>query len=90
MGADSMFLAGIIVFFYKTIYTIYIVNNNLKGWYKIMTDLEKRYQRVIKKIGYTKMLGLPKQIKKIVHDTKDLKIKVELLEEIEKYYNSSR
>ena len=49
-----------------------------------MTTLEKRYQNAIKKIGHTQMLELPKQIKEILQNTKDLKTKVELLEEIAK------
>lgn len=49
-----------------------------------MTTLEKRYQKAIEKIGHDKMLELPKQIKELLHNTKDLKIKVKLLEEIAK------
>lgn len=49
-----------------------------------MTMLEKRYERAIKKIGYAKMIELPKRIKEILQNTKDLETKVKLLEEIAK------
>jgi hypothetical protein len=50
-----------------------------------MTTLEKRYHAAIIKIGYEKIFSLPEQIKKLLMNTRDLKTKTELLEEIEKY-----
>lgn len=50
-----------------------------------MTTLEKRYHAAIIKIGYEKILSFPEQIKKLLVNTRDLKTKTELLEEIEKY-----
>lgn len=49
-----------------------------------MTALEKRYQVAIDKIGHARLLNLPEQIKELLKNTKDLKTKTELLEEIAK------
>ena len=49
-----------------------------------MTTLEKRYQAAIAKIGHTRLLNLPEQIKELLKNAKDLKTKTELLEEIAK------
>ena len=50
----------------------------------MMTTLEKRYQVSIDKIGHARLLNLPEQIKELLKNTKDLKTKTELLEEIAK------
>ena len=50
----------------------------------MMTALEKRYQVSIDKIGHERLLNLPKQIKELLQNTKDLKAKTEMLEEIAK------
>lgn len=52
----------------------------------MMTALEKRYQVAIDKIGHARLLNLPEQIKELLKNTKDLKTKTELLEEIAKKY----
>ena len=50
-----------------------------------MTNLEKRYQVAIDKIGGpTGLLNLPRQIKEVLKNAKDLETKVKLLEEIVK------
>lgn len=53
-----------------------------------MTALEKRYQVAIDKIGHARLLNLPEQIKELLKNTKDLKTKTELLEEIAKNIKS--
>lgn len=51
----------------------------------MMTKLEKRYQIAIDKIGGPAvLLNLPRQIKEVLKNTKDLETKVKLLEEIAK------
>ena len=51
----------------------------------MMTILEKRYQIAIDKIGGPAgLLNLPRQIKEVLKNTKDLETKVKLLEEIAK------
>lgn len=50
----------------------------------MMTTLEKRYKVAIDKIGHERLLNLPKQIKELLQNTKDLKAKTEMLEEIAK------
>lgn len=50
-----------------------------------MATLEIRYQKAINKIGGTTgLLNLPKQIKDVLKNTKDLETKVKMLEEIAK------
>lgn len=50
-----------------------------------MTTLEIRYERAIKKIGGASgLMELPKQIKDVLKNTKDLETKVKMLEEIAK------
>lgn len=50
-----------------------------------MTTLEIRYERAIKKIGgASALIELPKQIKDVLKNTKDLQTKVKMLEEIAK------
>ena len=56
----------------------------------IIETLEKRYQVAIDKIGYARLLNLPEQIKELLKNTKDLKTKTELLEEIAKNIQSKR
>lgn len=57
-------------------------------WWNMMTALEKRYQVAIDKIGHARLLNLPEQIKELLKNTKDLKTKTELLEEIAKNIQS--
>lgn len=50
-----------------------------------MKTLEIRYERAIKEIGGTSaLMELPKQIKDILKNTRDLQTKVRILEEIAK------
>ena len=56
----------------------------------MMTALEKRYQVAIDKIGHARLLNLPEQIKELLKNTKDLKTKTELLEEIPKIFSRNR
>lgn len=44
----------------------------------------KRYEAVMKKLSTGDLLGLPENVKEILKNTKDLKTKVEMLEEIAK------
>ena len=48
------------------------------------TDYLQRYEAVMKRLNTGDLLGLPEEIKDILRNTTDLKIKVEILEEIEK------
>ena len=44
----------------------------------------KRYKAVMKKLNAFDLLGLPDRIKEVLQNTTDLKVKVEMLEEIAK------
>ena len=48
------------------------------------TEYLKRYEAVMKKLNTGDLLGLPEKVKDILKNTNDLKIKVEMLEEIAK------
>lgn len=52
-----------------------------------MTTLELRYQTAINKIGHARLLNLPNVIKEELHNARDLRTKVKLLEEIERMVN---
>lgn len=50
-----------------------------------MTVLEIRYQNAVEKIGGAAgLLNLPEQVKNVLKNTTDLKVKVKILEEIAK------
>ena len=50
-----------------------------------MTVLEIRYQNAVEKIGGAAgLLNLPEQVKHVLKNTTDLKVKVKILEEIAK------
>ena len=50
-----------------------------------MTVLEIRYQNAVEKIGgAAELLNLPEQVKNVLKNTTDLKVKVKILEEIAK------
>ena len=47
-------------------------------------SIRKKIPSSIDKIGHARLLNLPEQIKELLKNTKDLKTKTELLEEIAK------
>jgi hypothetical protein len=49
-----------------------------------MTELEKRYQNAIDKIGTARLLDLPEGVKEVLKSTTDLETKTKMLEEIAK------
>lgn len=55
-----------------------------------MTTLELRYQTAISKIGHARLLNLPNVIKEELHNARDLRTKVKLLEEVERMVNRKK
>lgn len=45
-----------------------------------MTTLEIRYRKAIARIGYARIFYLPKPVKEVLQNTRDLETKVKMLE----------